>query len=148
MSDKKKINENSHKAGDGSYIFNMDELVGMDAGPGYSSAHGPVVEGDRMQVGLIHFPRGTGARPHTHPNEQWIYILKGKVSASVDNQPESIVSAGSLIYLPADTVHSVVALPEEDVIFFTCKDTSHGIIGKAVDGEMSGPRYEPGFEDK
>ena len=79
MSDEKKLNENSTKAGNGRYIFDMNELAGMDAGPGYSSAHGPVVEGDRMQVGLINFPRGTGARPHTHPNEQWIYILKGKV---------------------------------------------------------------------
>lgn len=148
MSDPKKLNENSTKAGNGRYIFDMNELAGMDAGPGYSSAHGPVVEGDRMQVGLINFPRGTGARPHTHPNEQWIYILKGEVRVSVDNQPESCASVGSLIYLPADTVHSMVALSGEDVIFFTCKDTSHGIFGKAIDGEMSGPRFESDSENK
>jgi hypothetical protein len=33
----------------------------------------------------------------------------------------------------------------EDVIFIVIKDLSQGIIGKAVDGAMSGPHYDPGF---
>ena len=135
-------------AGNGRYIFDMDKLAPMDAGTGYSSANGPVVEGDRIQVGLITFQRGTGARPHTHPNEQWIYILKGKGRVMVDNQPEKLVSAGTLIYLPANMVHSMAGLPDEDVVFFTCKDMSHGIIGQAADGSMAGPHFEPGFEPK
>ncbi|MEW6673073.1 MAG: cupin domain-containing protein [Thermodesulfobacteriota bacterium] len=116
----------------------------MDAGTGYSSANGPVLEGERIQTGLITLKRGTGARPHSHPNEQWIYLLKGKARATVDNQPEQIAAAGMLIYLPAGIVHSLVVLPQEDVVFFTCKDMSHGIIGKAADGTMSGPAYDPG----
>ena len=36
------------------------QLGAIDAGPGYSTAHGPVVEGDRIQIGLIRMPRGTG----------------------------------------------------------------------------------------
>jgi len=146
MTDKKTKNEGATKAGDGRYVFDLEQLGRMDAGTGYSSANGPVVEGERIQVGLITLKRGTGARPHSHPNEQWIYLLKGKARSMVANQPETIVSGGTLIYLPADTIHSMVALPEEDVIFFTCKDMSHGIIGKAADGTMSGPAYEPGFE--
>ena len=47
-------------------------------GPAYSTAHGPCVEGDRMIVGLMRMPAGTGAEPHSHPNEQWIYILKAR----------------------------------------------------------------------
>lgn len=139
-------NKGATKAGDGRYIFDLEQLARMDAGTGYSSANGPVVEGDRIQVGLITLKRGTGARPHSHPNEQWIYLLKGKARAMVANQPETIVSGGTLLYLPANTIHSMVALPEEDVVFFTCKDLSHGIIGMAADGKMSGPAYEPGFE--
>ena len=136
------------RAGSGQFIFDMEKLTRMEAGPGYSSATGPVVEGDRIQVGLITFKRGTGARPHTHPNEQWIYILRGKVRVMVDNQPEQTVSSGTLIYLPANVVHSMAGLPDEDVVFFTCKDMSHGIIGMAADGTMAGPHYEPGFEPK
>ena len=36
------------KAGDGKYIFPMSQLAGIDAGIGYSTAFGPVVEGERM----------------------------------------------------------------------------------------------------
>ena len=50
--------------------------------------------------------------------------------------------------MPANMEHSMVALPEEDVIFIAIKDLSHGIIGKATDGTMSGPRYMKGFEPK
>lgn len=139
-------NKGAIRAGNGSYIFDLAQLGRMDAGTGYSSANGPVLEGDRIQVGLITLKRGTGARPHSHPNEQWIYLLKGEARAMVAGQPETIVSGGSLLYLPADTIHSMVALPQEDVVFFTCKDMSHGIIGKAADGTMAGPAYEPGFE--
>lgn len=148
MSSNEPMNKGATKAGNGNYIFDLAELARMDAGTGYSTAEGPVVEGDRIQVGLMTMRRGSGARPHTHPNEQWIYVLQGKVRVSVDNQPEQVLSSGNLIFLSANVVHSVVALEEEDVVFFTCKDMSHGIIGMAADGTMSGPHFESGFEPK
>lgn len=148
MSKMETKNKGATRAGNGRYIFDMTLLSRMDAGPGYSTSEGPVIEGDRTQVGLMTMRRGTGARPHSHPNEQWVYLLQGSVRASVDNQPETIVSAGTLIFLPANVVHSMVALPEEDVLFFTCKDLSHGIAGMAADGTMAGPHYEPGFGPK
>jgi quercetin dioxygenase-like cupin family protein len=148
MSDMEAKSKGATKAGNGHYIFDLPQLARMDAGTGYSSAEGPVVEGDRIQVGLITMKRGTGARPHSHPNEQWVYLLKGKGRVTVDNQPERIVSSGSLVYLPANVVHAMVALPEEDIVFFTCKDMSHGIIGTPADGKMTGPHFEPGFDKK
>jgi hypothetical protein len=53
---------------------------------------------------------------------------------------------GTLLYFPANVVHSTVATQDGDVVFFTVKDLSHGIIGKAADGTMAGPHYDPGFE--
>lgn len=134
------------KGGNGNYIFDLTGLQRMDAGVGYSSAEGPVVEGERIQVGLISMKRGTGARAHTHPNEQWIYLMQGKARASVDGQTERVVGSGTLIYLPANSVHYVQALPDEDVIFFTCKDMSHGIMGMDADGTMAGPHVDPGID--
>jgi quercetin dioxygenase-like cupin family protein len=137
-------NRGAVKGGNGHYIFDLTGLQRMDAGVGYSSAEGPVIEGERIQVGLISMKRGTGARAHTHPNEQWIYLMKGKGRVSVDGQPEQIKGPGTLIYLPANIVHYLQALPDEDVLFFTCKDMSHGIMGKAADGTMAGPYVDPG----
>src|SRR5262244_370677 len=135
------------KAGDGSYTFDLAKLAAIDAGPGYSTAHGPVVEGDRIQIGLIRMPKGTGARPHSHPNEQWVYVMQGTLESEVEGV-KSRVPVGSLIYIPANAVHSAVATPDEDVVFLTAKDTSHGIVGTAVDASVSAPAYAPGFEPK
>jgi quercetin dioxygenase-like cupin family protein len=135
------------KAGNGRYTFDLARLQKIDAGPGYSTAHGPVVEGERIQVGLIRMPRGTGARPHSHPNEQWIYVLEGTLQSEVDGV-KTLVGPGSLVYIPANMVHCAVATPESDVLFFTAKDTSHGIVGTAVDTSISSPAYAPGFEPK
>ena len=49
------------------------------------------------------------------------------------------------MFFPANAVHWAVASTEEDLVFFTCKDLSHGIVGTAADGKMTGPHYEPGF---
>jgi quercetin dioxygenase-like cupin family protein len=148
MSTAETKNKGAVKGGNGTYIFDLSGLQRMDAGVGYSSAEGPVVEGERIQVGLISMKRGTGARAHIHPNEQWIYLIQGKARASVDGQTERIVGPGTLIYLPANIVHYVQALPDEEVVFFTCKDMSHGIMGMAADGTMAGPHVDPGIENK
>ncbi len=130
------------RGGDGRYIFNLNEMQHIDAGTGYSSAEGPVVEGERIQCGLIHKKRGTGARPHSHPNEQWNYIIKGRLRVKVGDQPEQVCGPGTLLYFPANIVHSTVATGDEDVIFFTAKDMSHGIIGMAADGTTAGPHID------
>ena len=136
------------KAGDGQYIFRLREMPHIAAGTGYSSAEGPVVEGERIQCGLIHKRRGTGARPHVHPNEQWNFIVQGTLRVKVGDQPEQLCGLGTLLYFPANTVHSTVATADEDVVYLAVKDMSHGIIGMAADGTMAGPHVDPGFEAK
>jgi quercetin dioxygenase-like cupin family protein len=136
------------KAGNGTFLFQLYEMTKIDAGTGYSTAHGPVIEGEQIQVGLMLKPRGTGARPHKHPNEQWNYVLQGKLRVHIEGEEDKIVGPGTLIFLPANKVHATVALPDEDVMFLAIKDLSHGIIGMAADGTMAGPHYEPGFEPK
>ncbi len=141
-------NENAVKAGDGKFIFDLARMDKVDAGTGYSSAHGPVVEGERMQCALVTKERGTGSRPHLHPNEQWNYIVKGTLRVKVADQPERLCGPGTLLYFPANIVHYTIATQDEDVMFFAVKDLSHGIIGMAADGTMAGPHYDPGFEPK
>ena len=137
--------EGAIKAGDGTYTFKMDELDSVEAGTGYSTANGGVVEGERMLVGYIHKPRGTGSRMHSHPNEQLNYVVKGTLQGSI-NDVEVVAPQGTLIYIPANAPHYLKSTQDEDVIFLALKDLSHGIVGKAVDGTMSGPLYDPGFE--
>jgi quercetin dioxygenase-like cupin family protein len=84
-----------------------------------------------MIVGLMRMPAGTGAAPHSHPNEQWIYILQGVFRAEIGGKAVE-AEAGSVIYVPADVVHSGQASDEGDVVFFTVKDASHSLHGMAA----------------
>jgi quercetin dioxygenase-like cupin family protein len=137
--------EGAIKGGNGRYQFSLAEVKDVPAGTGYSTSHGGVVEGDRMLVGYIHKERGTGSRMHTHKNEQFNYVVRGTLVGSVNGKPIH-APAGTLIYIPANAPHTLVASPDdEDVIFIAIKDLSQGIIGKAVDGTMAGPHFEKGF---
>jgi len=137
--------EGAVKAGGGKHVFKLADLEKVPAGTGYSTSHGGVVEGERMLIGYINKPKGTGSRMHTHPNEQFNYVVKGTLHGVIDGH-DVTAPAGSLVYIPAETPHTLRATQEEDVVFIAIKDLSHGIIGMAVDGTMSGPHYDPGFE--
>jgi quercetin dioxygenase-like cupin family protein len=135
------------KGGEGTYHYRVSKLKRVPAGTGYSSANGGVVEGERMLVGYIHKPRGTGSRMHSHKNEQFNFVVQGTLKGSV-NGKRVVAPAGTLIYIPANAPHTLVSTPDEDVIFLAIKDLSQGIIGKAVDGTMVGPAYLEGYEPK
>jgi hypothetical protein len=74
------------RAAPGEYLFDLCSLQKILGGPDYSTAHGPCVEGDRMIFGLMRMAAGTGAQPHSHPNEQWIYVLEGIFRATIDGK--------------------------------------------------------------
>jgi quercetin dioxygenase-like cupin family protein len=137
------------KGGDGGqFIFKLTEMGGIDAGTGYSTATGPVVEGERMQCALVSKKRGTGSNMHFHPNEQWNYIVQGTLRVRIGDQPERLCGPGTLLYFPANMPHATIATQDEDVLFFAVKDMSHGIIGMPVDGKATAGHYDPGFEKK
>ena len=116
------------RAGPGEHLFQLASVNHMLGGPDYSTAIGGVVEGDRMIVALMRMAAGTGAEPHSHPNEQWIYVLEGTLRGAVGDTTID-AKAGSVIYIPADAIHAMKATPEADVLFFTCKDSSHSLHG-------------------
>jgi quercetin dioxygenase-like cupin family protein len=116
------------RAGPGEYLFELARVNQIKGGPAYSSAEGGVVEGDRMMVALMRMAAGTGAEAHSHPNEQWIYILEGTFRAKVGDC-DIEARPGSVVYVPANVVHSGKATADADVVFFTVKDASHSLHG-------------------
>jgi quercetin dioxygenase-like cupin family protein len=121
------------RAGPGEHHFELAKLARVKAaqikgGPTYSTAVGACIEGDRMMVAMMRMPAGTGAEPHSHPNEQWIYILEGTFEMDVGGNKVT-AGPGSVLYIPSNVVHSGRVTPDADVVFFTVKDTSHSLQG-------------------
>ena len=116
------------RAGPGEFLFDLARVNKIKGGPDYSSVEGGVVEGDRMIVALMRMPAGTGAEAHSHPNEQWIYILEGTFKGEIEGKPFE-AKPGTLVYVPSNVVHSGKATKDGDVVFFTVKDASHSLHG-------------------
>ena len=71
--------------------------------------------------------------------------LRFRTTPKID-QPEQLCGPGTLLYFPANIVHSTVATQDGDVVFLAVKDLSHGIHGSPVDGKMEKGFFDPGFE--
>ncbi len=145
------------------HVYNFDELDRQPEGPcsatvtprrlisgskdlatSKATSTGAVITGERFHATLVWKPKGTGSKIHTHPNEQFNYVLQGTLIADIDGQV-MLVPKGHVVHIPAGMPHSHVSTADDDVWFFAAKDTRYGITGPALDGKHDGPRYLPGF---
>jgi quercetin dioxygenase-like cupin family protein len=116
------------RAGAGEYLFDMHKVNQIMGGPAYSPVFGGCVEGERMIVALMRYPAGQPSDAHSHPNEQWIFILEGELEMEFDGTWRK-GKVGDVFYVPAGKVHKARNESEGDCVFFTCKDASHGLHG-------------------
>jgi quercetin dioxygenase-like cupin family protein len=116
------------RAGPGEYVFDLHKINQIMGGPGYSPVFGGCVEGERMIVALMRYPAGKPSDAHSHPNEQWIFILDGELEMQFDGKWHK-AGPGEVFYVPANKVHQAANNGKKDVVFFTCKDASHGLHG-------------------
>ena len=117
------------RAGAGEYLFDMHKVNQIKGGPAYSPVVGGCVEGERMIVALMRYPAGKPSDPHSHPNEQWIFVLEGELEMQYDGGPWLKAKPGQVFYVPAGKVHCARNESAKDCVFFTCKDASHGLHG-------------------
>jgi quercetin dioxygenase-like cupin family protein len=120
-------------------------LSGPTLETGKSSTIGAVLYGEHIAVALAGQAAGSGAKAHTHPNEQFNYILQGVMVSDINDELRTFGSKGMIVHTPSMSVHTGQACPDEDMVFFAMKDTRHGITGPPVDGKYDGPFYLPGF---
>ncbi len=109
-----------------------------------SSTVAAVLTGKHLIIALARQTRGTGAKAHTHPNEQFNYIVSGVMTGELGGET-IFAPAGTLGHTPTLIVHTGLACPDEDMVFLAMKDTRHGISGPPVDGRHDGPACLPGF---
>jgi len=104
-------------------FYRFEKLPQETISPHYSTAAGGTVTGEIIEVGKYAMAKGTGADPHRDPNEQIVYVLRGKLRVRVE-QEERILEPGDVVHFPADAVHEVRAL--EDSEFLSSKNLVDG----------------------
>lgn len=85
----------------------------------YSQGRGPVLRSDCLELTKISFAKGQGAATHQHQEEQVMYVLSGRIRATLGDQ-EYEVGPGEATFNPANTPHSVHAL--EDTVALSVKN--------------------------
>jgi quercetin dioxygenase-like cupin family protein len=104
-------------------FYRFEGLPQETISPHYSTAAGGTVTGDVIEVGKYRMAKGTGADSHRHPNEQIIYVLRGKLRVRVE-QEERTLEPGDVAHFPSNIVHEVRAL--EDSEFLSSKNLVEG----------------------
>jgi quercetin dioxygenase-like cupin family protein len=118
----------AHRAQKGEHVFDFGKVNQILGGPDYSPVFGGCIEGDRMIVALMTAPAGKMSEPHSHPNEQWIFVLEGVMELIVDGQ-RHVAHPGEVVYIPANMVHCGGTSDGKDAKFFTVKDAVWGLHG-------------------
>ena len=119
-------------------------LSGPTLATGKSSTVGAALFGEHIIFALGGQVRGTGARAHTHANEQIDYILQGVSMGDIEGD-RVFAPKGTIKHVPGSAVHTGLSCPDEDLFFLAMKDKRGGIVGPPVDGVYNGPNYLPGF---
>src|SRR5262250_1294034 len=69
--------------------------------------HDLSVPGREVVQVRVDFDPGYVAPRHTHHGEEIIYVLEGTLEYQIDGQPTQTVKPGDVLFVPAETIHSV-----------------------------------------
>ena len=93
-------------------LYRLSEMQRAVITPEHSTAEGPTITGVRIEVGYYRYPAGTGAKPHAHPEEQIITVVRGRIRSRVGGE-ERILGPGEAVHIPAGVEHENWAIDGE-----------------------------------
>lgn len=105
-------------------VYNLQEMKAEFVTPKHSTAFGPLIVGEHIEVGVLKYKAGEGANIHTHPHEQIIVVLSGKATFTLDGEA-SEVGPGNAIHIPGNVPHSVKMIEDTEVV--SCKNLVGGV---------------------
>lgn len=114
------------------------DLHGMEKKPTIgktSTGEGASFTGERIYCGVVTKKRGTGSKPHYHPDETFNYVLEGALKVNMDGR-EFVVPKGCLLHVPANMVHTAVATDDADAVYLVWRDRLNEKTGKPVTIEV------------
>ena len=92
-------------------FFKFDDMQGTVVAPGHSTAHGPTITGNELEIGYYTEPKGTGARPHHHKSEQMMLVLSGRLRVRIGDEVREL-GPGEVALILSDQEHEQTALED------------------------------------
>jgi quercetin dioxygenase-like cupin family protein len=119
------------------YVYNLHEMDRKPTLGKTSTGEGASFTGERIYCGLVTKKKGTGSKPHYHPDETFNYVLEGALMVHMDGQ-KFVVPKGCLLHIPANMVHTAVATDEGDAVYLVWRDRASEKAGAPVTVEVGG----------
>jgi quercetin dioxygenase-like cupin family protein len=96
-------------------IYHFKDIPAELVTPKHSTAFGPLITGEQIEVGMLSYRKGEGAKTHAHPHEQVIVVLKGHLRFTLDGETSDVVP-GMAIHIPPNIPHSVTMIEDSEVL--------------------------------
>jgi len=74
--------------------------------PGIQSA---MEHSDQVTFGCVTLEEGVTAPLHSHPHEQWTYVLEGEMEFTLDGEKQLLLP-GMGAYIPSNAIHGAFAV--------------------------------------
>ena len=104
-------------------FHHFDELPKEYVTPRHSRAYGELLTGRSIEVGRLRFKKGEGAEPHAHPQEQIMFVIRGRLAATLDGETTDL-GPGEAFHAAPNVLHNVTALEDSEVL--SCKSLVEG----------------------
>jgi quercetin dioxygenase-like cupin family protein len=105
-------------------IYQLDEIEEEFVTPRHSTAFGRLITGTQVEVGLLRYKKGEGAKEHAHPQEQVILILRGRCRLTLDGRA-TIIDRRQAALIPPNVAHALEVLEDAEII--SCKGVVAGV---------------------
>jgi quercetin dioxygenase-like cupin family protein len=112
---------NAQETGKRQYVYDFNTMKKEALLGKTSTSEGSSMRGERIYCGLVTKKKGTGSKPHYHPDETFNYVLNGALKVNMDGQ-EFVVPTGCLLHIPPNVVHTAVATDDGDVTYLVWRD--------------------------
>jgi len=112
--------------------------------PHLSTGQGAVLEKEYLFFRRVYKERASGSAPHYHPNEQFLFVLEGRINVLV-GRVRRVLSPGALIHIPPNALHQNMATEEGQANYLYLKDRTWSLVGVAGDEAL--PDHMPTTEE-
>lgn len=103
-------------------VYKLDEVDEELVTPKHSTALGRLVTGEQIEVGLLRFKAGEGAKEHAHPHEQVLFVLSGRIRMTIGGETH-VLGPRDVAHMPPNVAHSLSAIEDTEVV------SAKGIVG-------------------
>lgn len=96
-------------------FHDLDNMPPEFVTPRHSTAHGCLISGTGIEVGVFSYKAGEGAQPHQHPHEQIIVVLEGRGRFTLGDEVQEI-RPRMAVHVPPNMPHRLEALTALTVV--------------------------------